>query len=136
MHMKFVHRTAINALFSLAMLGAAFAQHVQTDFDHQANFSQYKTYSWQQIQPANSLWDARIKNAVDAQLAAKGLTQVDSGGDVAIVAIKTTQTQRSLQTFYDGFGGDGAGEDSGAEGSASRRQPNRTIKREPWSSTC
>jgi hypothetical protein len=87
------------------MLGVAFAQHVQTDFDHQANFSQYKTYSWQQIQPANSLWDARIKNAVDAQLTAKGLTQVDSGGDVTIVAIKTTQTQRSLQTFYDGFGG-------------------------------
>jgi hypothetical protein len=42
---------------------------------------------------------------VDAQLAAKGWTQVPSGGDVAIVAIKTTQTQRSLQTFYDGFGG-------------------------------
>jgi hypothetical protein len=103
--MKFVHRTAINALFSLAMLGAAFAQHVQTDFDHQANFSQYKTYSWQQIQPANSLWDARIKSAVDAQLTAKGWTQVDSAGDVAIVAIKTTQTRRSLQTFYDGFGG-------------------------------
>jgi uncharacterized protein DUF4136 len=103
--MKFAHRTAIYALFSLTMLGAAFAQHVQTDFDHKANFSQYRTYSWQQIQPADSLWDARIKNAVDAQLEAKGLTQVDSGGDVSIVAIKATQTQRSLQTFYDGFGG-------------------------------
>jgi hypothetical protein len=42
---------------------------------------------------------------VDAQLAAKGWTQVDSGADIAIVAIKTTQTQRTLQTFYDGFGG-------------------------------
>jgi hypothetical protein len=31
------------------------------DFDHQANFSQYKTYSWQEIKPPNSLWDARIK---------------------------------------------------------------------------
>jgi hypothetical protein len=40
------------------------------DFDHQANFSQYKTYSWQEIKPPNSLWDARIKNAVDSQLAA------------------------------------------------------------------
>jgi hypothetical protein len=87
------------------MLGAAVAQHVQTDFDHQANFSQYKTYSWQDIKPANSLWDARIKNAVDAQLAAKGLTQVASGGDISIVAIKTTRTERTLQTFYDGFGG-------------------------------
>ena len=86
-------------------LGTAFAQQVKPDFDHQANFSRYKTYSWQEIKPANSLWDARIKGAVDAQLAAKGWTQVDSGGDVAIVAIKTTQTQKSLQTFYDGMGG-------------------------------
>jgi len=103
--MKSVRRTAVSTVFFLGMLGAAFAQHVKTDFDHQANFSQYKTYSWQEIKPANSLWDARIKNAVDAQLAAKGWTQVDSGGDVAVVAIKTTQTKRSLQTFYDGFGG-------------------------------
>jgi len=100
-----VPRTVVCTLFFLAMLGAAFAQHVETDFDHQANFSQYKTYSWQVIKPENSLWDARIKNAVDTQLAAKGWTQVDSGGDVTIVAIGTTHTQRTLQTFYDGFGG-------------------------------
>ena len=103
--MKPIRRTAVCTMFFLAMLGAASAQHVQTDFDHQTNFSQYKTYSWQEIKPANSLWDARIKNAVDAQLAAKGWTLVDNGGDVAIVAIKTTQTQRTLQTFYDGMGG-------------------------------
>lgn len=102
--MKAVRRTICFALL-LTMLGAAFAQHVQTDFDHHANFSQYKTYSWQEIKDRNPLWDSRIKDAVDAQLAAKGWTQVASGGDMAIVAIKTTQTQRTLQTFYDGFGG-------------------------------
>src|SRR5258707_3259146 len=104
-HMKHVRHTAVFTVFFLAMVGAAFAQHVTTDFDHQANFSQYKTYSWQTIKDPNSLWDARIKNAVDAQLAAKGWTQVDSGGDVAIVAIATTKTERTLQTFYNGFGG-------------------------------
>ncbi|MGA8620065.1 MAG: DUF4136 domain-containing protein [Candidatus Sulfotelmatobacter sp.] len=103
--MKPVHHTAVCTVLFLAALGTALAQQVQTDFDHQANFTQYKTYSWQAIKPENSLWDARIKSAVDAQLAAKGWTRVDSGGDVAIVAIKTTQTQRTLQTFYDGFGG-------------------------------
>jgi len=103
--MKPMRRTAVCTMFFLALLGSAFAQKVQTDFDHQANFSQYKTYSWQEIKPENSLWDARIKSAVDAQLAAKGWTQVASGGDVAVVAIKTSQTQRTLQTFYDGFGG-------------------------------
>ena len=103
--MKPIRRTAVCTTFFLAMLGAAFAQHVQTDFDHQTNFSQYKTYSWQEIKPANSLWDARIKNAVDAELEAKGWTQVASGGDVAVVAMKASKTQRTLQTFYDGFGG-------------------------------
>ena len=103
--MKSAIRTTVCTAIFLVMVGAAFAQQVKTDFDHQANFSRYKTYSWQEIKPANSLWDSRIKNAVDAQLAAKGWTQVDSGGDVAVVAVKTTQTQRALQTFYDGFGG-------------------------------
>jgi hypothetical protein len=42
---------------------------------------------------------------VNAQLEAKGLAQVADGGDIAIVAIKTSQTQRTLQTFYDGLGG-------------------------------
>src|ERR1700758_3702440 len=98
-------KAAVCTVFFLIALGTALAQQVKTDFDHQANFSQYKTYSWQAIKPADSLWDARIKNAVDAQISAKGWTQVDSGGDVAIVAIKTTQTQRTLQTFYDGMGG-------------------------------
>ena len=103
--MKPIFRTAVCSMLFLTALATAFAQQVQTDFDHQANFSQYKTYSWQEIKPPDSLWDARIKSAVDAQLAAKGWIQMPSGGDVAIVAIKTSQTQRSLQTFYDGLGG-------------------------------
>ena len=103
--MKPIRCTAVCTVVFLFVLGTAFAQQVKTDFDHQTNFSEYKTYSWQEIKPANSLWDARIKSAVDAQLTAKGWTQVASGGDVAIVAMKATQTQRSLQTFYDGFGG-------------------------------
>lgn len=103
--MKLFRNTSVCTLFFVAMLGAALAQQVKTDFDRQANFSQYKTYSWQQIKPANSLWDARIKRAVDAQLAAKGWTQVDNGADVAVLAIATTRTERTLQTFYDGMGG-------------------------------
>src|SRR5438270_2542710 len=104
-YMKPMNRTAVCTLLILAAMGTAFAQQVTTDFDHQANFAQYKTYSWEEMKPSNSLWDARIKSAVDAQLQAKGWTRVDSGGDVCVVAVKTTQTQRSLQTFYDGFGG-------------------------------
>ena len=103
--MKATTRLTIYGAFLMVLLGSAFGQHIQTDFDHQANFSQHKTYSWQEIKASNSLWDDRIKEAVNAQLGSKGWIQVDSGGNVVIVAIKTTQTERTLQTFYDGMGG-------------------------------
>lgn len=78
---------------------------VKTDYDHSANFAQYKTYSWLKVQAGDSLWDARLQQDVDAQLAAKGWTKVDSNGDAVVSAFRSTQQQQSLQTFYDGFGG-------------------------------
>jgi hypothetical protein len=84
---------------------ATLAQQVKTDYDRSANFSQYKTYSWEKVQTQDQLWVDRIKEAVNTALAAKGLTPVESGGDVAIVAIEMTKNQQTLDTFYDGFGG-------------------------------
>jgi uncharacterized protein DUF4136 len=84
---------------------ASFAQQVKTDYDRSANFSQYKTYSWEKVQTQDALWVDRIKEAVNAALTAKGLTPVESGGDIAIVAIEMTKNQQNLNTFYDGFGG-------------------------------
>jgi hypothetical protein len=78
---------------------------VKTDYDRSADFSKYKTYSWEKVQTPDPLWVDRIKEAVNRTLAAKGLTPVESGGDVAIVAIEMTKNQRTLNTFYDGFGG-------------------------------
>jgi hypothetical protein len=85
--------------------GKASAQQVKTDYDRHANFAQYKTYSWEHVKTQDSLDVDRIKNAVNAALAAKGWTQVDSGGDVSIVAMEITRNQQTLNTFYDGFGG-------------------------------
>jgi Domain of unknown function (DUF4136) len=84
---------------------ASFAQQVKTDYDRNANFAQYKTYSWEKVQTPNPLLVDRIKAAVNAVLAAKGWTQVESGGDISIVAISMTRDQQTLNTFYDGFGG-------------------------------
>jgi hypothetical protein len=81
------------------------AQQVKTDYDRSANFAQYKTYSWQQVKTKDALDVDRVKSAVNAALAAKGWSQVDSGGDVSIIAVETTQNQQSLDTFYNGFGG-------------------------------
>jgi Domain of unknown function (DUF4136) len=85
--------------------GRAAAQQVKTDYDRSANFAQYKTYSWEQVKTKNALDIDRIKAAVNLALAAKGWTQVDSGGDVSIVAMEITRNQQTLNTFYDGFGG-------------------------------
>jgi len=84
---------------------AAPAQQVKTDYDRSANFGQYKTYSWEQVKTKEALDVDRIKSAVSAALAAKGWTQVGSGGDVSIIALEMTQDQQTLNTFYDGFGG-------------------------------
>ncbi|MFZ0584226.1 MAG: DUF4136 domain-containing protein [Candidatus Acidiferrales bacterium] len=98
--------------FVLVLMGMVFlfagrlsAQDVKTDYDHNANFAQYKTYCWEHVQTKDPLYVDRIKGAVNAALAAKGWTQVDSGGNVSIIAIQTTHEQETLNTFYDGFGG-------------------------------
>jgi hypothetical protein len=89
----------------LLLAGIASAQQVKTDYDRSANFAQYKTYSWEHVKTQDALNVDRIKSAVNAALAAKGLTQVDSGGEISIVAVEMTQNQQTLNTFYNGFGG-------------------------------
>src|ERR1700719_874730 len=89
----------------LVFAGTASAQQVKTDYDRNANFTQYKTYSWEQVKTKDTLDVDRIKSAVNAALTAKGWTQVPSSGDVSIIALEITQNQQTLNTFYDGFGG-------------------------------
>jgi Domain of unknown function (DUF4136) len=87
------------------LAGKLSAQEVKTDYDRSANFTQYKTYSWEHVKTKDPLDVDRIKNAVNGTLSAKGWTQVDSGGDVSIIAIQMTQNEQTLNTFYDGYGG-------------------------------
>jgi hypothetical protein len=72
----------------------AFADHIAVDYDHHANFARLRNYSWGKVQTANSIWDARVKNAINTQLAAKGWTQVPSGGEITVVAVERTQVQQ------------------------------------------
>jgi hypothetical protein len=89
----------------LLFAGKLSAQQVKTDYDRNANFGQYKTYSWEQVKTKDALDVDRIKTAVNAALSAKGLTMVDSGGDVSVIAVEMTHDQQTLNTFYDGIGG-------------------------------
>jgi Domain of unknown function (DUF4136) len=103
--MKYLSKIAVSVGLTLVLAGSLLAQHVKTDYNHNANFSQYKTYSWEKVQTKDPLLVDRIKSAVNSALAAKGLTEVPSGGDVEVFAIETTQDQQTLDTFYNGFGG-------------------------------
>jgi len=49
-----------SAGIALLFATASFAQEVKTDYDHDAAFNQYKTYSWEKVQTRDSLWVDRI----------------------------------------------------------------------------
>lgn len=116
-----------SAGIALFFASASFAQQVKTDYDRSANFSQYKTYSWEKVQTQDPLWVDRIKEAVNAALTAKGMTLVQSGGEVAVVAIETTQNQSTLNTFYDGFGGGWRWRGAGGFGNATTTVENYKV---------
>jgi len=105
--MKLQSKIATSMGLMLLLACVSFAQHVKTDYDHSANFGQYKTYSWEKVKTKDQLLVDRIKSAVNSALAAKGWTEVPSGGDVEVFAIETTKDQQTLDTFYNGFGGGG-----------------------------
>jgi hypothetical protein len=95
---------------AIAILSAtALFAEVNTDYDRNADFIRYKTYSWGKVQTQNALWGDRIKAAVESALAEKGWTEVESGGDVSIMAMEMNQDHRTLTTYYDNFGGAGWG---------------------------
>jgi len=106
-NMKLQSKIATSVGLMLLLACVSFAQHVKTDYDHSANFGQYKTYSWEKVKTKDQLLVDRIKSAVNSALAAKGWTEVPSGGDVEVFAIETTKDQQTLDTFYNGFGGGG-----------------------------
>jgi len=86
------------------IFAAASVAEVKTDYDRTTDFSHYKTYSWGKVHTQNPLGGDRIKAAVASALAAKGWTEVESGGDVFIMAMEMTEDHRALQTYYDNFG--------------------------------
>jgi hypothetical protein len=89
---------------SLAGIGILLAS-VKTDYDHHADFSRYRTYSWIKVHAVDTLWADRIMAAVDGQLTAKGWQKVPSGGDAQVSAFGSTHEQPTLETYYTGLGG-------------------------------
>lgn len=84
--MKYVPRKVV-AVFVMVVFGgflfgtSLFAQDVRYNFMPGTDFSKYHSYRWVAIEGGahpNQIMDQEIKQAVDSQLASKGLTKTDS----------------------------------------------------------
>jgi Domain of unknown function (DUF4136) len=82
------------------------AQKTSYDFDKTANFAGFKTYALKDgTNVGQQLIDDRIVAAIDAELAAKGLTKNESSPDVFVVYHVAFDKQKDISTFSSGYGG-------------------------------
>ena len=103
------------SLFSigLLLLVASFAsgQDVRYNFDKNADFSKFKTYKWVTLKDAatvNDLVSKQITDAVDAELATKGLTKVTEDSANLYIAYQVGVGQEKEFTSFNsdwGYGG-------------------------------
>ena len=110
----------IFAALLMIVASHAVSQDVKYNFDKNTDFSKFKTYKWVSLKeaaPVNGLLDKQIKDTVDAQLAAKGLSKVD--GDDANLYIDYqagVTTEKQFTTFSNNFGNWGPGPGWGPRG--------------------
>jgi Domain of unknown function (DUF4136) len=94
---------------SLALLGTiAHAQGVTYDFDRATDFSRIRTYAWVRGTPlGDELNHKRVVNAIDAQLASKGLTKVEASMNPDVLVAYHASFDRDLEIngFASGWGG-------------------------------
>ncbi len=92
----------------LTIAGSAFSQDVRYNFDKDTDFSKFKTYEWVLIKgatPVDDLTDKQIKEAVDAQLATKGLTKVEGvDGNLLIGYQAAVGSQQQFTSYSTGWG--------------------------------
>jgi len=94
----------------LVASAGTFAQDVKFNFMPGTNFSKYHTYKWinipENVHP-NQIVDQEIKQAIDTQLASKGLTKTDSDtADLYVGYQCSVDQERQWSAFGGGrFGG-------------------------------
>jgi hypothetical protein len=107
--MKQFSRAKVGVVFALALLACAAtrAQDVRYNFMPGTDFSKYHTYKWVSIEGGahpNQIVDAEIKQAVDSQLATKGLTKTDSDKADLYIGYQVAVDQQKQWNAY-GMGG-------------------------------
>jgi Domain of unknown function (DUF4136) len=130
-----ITKRLILPLALLFRLACARGQDTHYNYDRGANFQSYRTYQWVDLQSApngpskadvpaglpnllvgpspmagstvsdDQLLDQDIKRAVDAQLAEKGLTKVDKGGDLLVGYQAHIREENSINLWGSGANG-------------------------------
>ena len=93
------------SLLCFAAVVSALGQKVSVDFDKEANFASFKTYTWAKGTPApNPLMDQRIIDGIDKQLAAKGLQKLEASAnpDLVVLYHGAVGTETQLNTMNTG----------------------------------
>jgi uncharacterized protein DUF4136 len=101
-------RLFVLSAVTLLLAAGSLAQDVRYNFDKSTDFSKFKTYKWVAIKDAakvNDLVDKQIKDALDAELATKGLTKVE--GDDANLYIgyqPAVGEEKQFNSYSTGWG--------------------------------
>jgi uncharacterized protein DUF4136 len=104
MRMKALVMTIAAALFG----AIALAQSVTYDFDKTTDFSKFRTYTWVRgTTLTDPLNHQRVVNAIDVQLSAKGLNNVETAGEPDLLVAYHASFDKDLQIngFSSGWGG-------------------------------
>jgi hypothetical protein len=100
-------RLLIAVMVSATTIGCS-GMSVNHDWDRQADFSNYQTYSWHDsdtnVQDTNPLAHERFITAVNGQLRTNGMREVTSNPDVFVTYHAEESQQMSLDTTYMGGG--------------------------------
>ena len=97
----------ISVLIATLLLPAMANAKVYVDHDRDVDFARYATYTWAEGTAAeDQLAERRIREAVDRELAKKGLERVDEGGDLMVVshAAVHTKTRVDVDKFPPHYG--------------------------------
>ena len=113
---------------------ATVAQDVRYNFDSKADFSKFKTYKWVEIKGAdhaNQLVDKQITEAIEAELATKGLQKTDADTADLYIGYQTAiGTEKQFTSYNTGWGygpGWGGGWYGGGMGSTMTTGTTSTI---------
>ena len=102
-------------VLALVACSVTYAQDVRTNYMPGTDFSKYHTYAWvDEVQGVpgvggrpDQILDTQVKQAIDSQMAGKGLTKVADGGkpDLLLGYQLAIDREKQINGFGDGWGG-------------------------------